>query len=163
MQQRSKILLGTAAALAAALTIYLLATAPKPSDEQQIVSGVETARAAIQAHNSAALLTVVSANYKDAVFANEDQMHYALNRTLHESGHLKVSATGTTVTITGDTAKSVSHITIQSADRGNTFFDGNVTLTWQHEPANRFLVFPTKAWYITTADYPNIPFQSAPD
>jgi len=163
MQKRSKILLGAAGTLAAGLAIYLIATAPTASDNEQIVGNVETARAALQSHNTSGLLKVVSADYKDALFTNEDQMHYAVRRLLHDSGHIKVNAVGTVVNITGDTAKSVSHVTIQSADRGNTLFDGNVTFTWRHEPAYRLLVFPTKTWYITSADYPNVPGLSNPE
>ena len=157
MQQRSKILLGAAIALAGALTIYLIATAPKPSDKQQITDSIEIARGAVQHHNATTLLTVVSADYKDPLFANIDQLHFFMVRILKNAGPIRVSTSATAIDVIGDTAKSTTHVVIKSADGNNTFFDGNVNLAWQREQTHRYLVFPSTTWRVTTAQYPNVP------
>ena len=157
MQQRSKILLGTAAGLAIALTIYILATAPAPSDQQQIADGIETARAGIEHRNALAVLTTVSADYKDTTFANVDQLHYILNRVLHDAGHLSVATTPATINVTGNTAQSVSRVTIMSADNLTNLFDGTVTLHWRRERAHRYLIFPSSVWRVTGGEYPGMP------
>jgi len=157
MQQRSKTLLVAAAALAVALTVYLIATAPREPDKQQIADGIETARAAIEHRSASTLLTVVSADYKDAMFSNVDQLHYFLSRIFKGSGQLSITTTSTAIDITGDSAKSVTHVTIKPVDSSANLYDGNVTLTWHREEAHRYLIFPTTVWRVTSADYPAIP------
>jgi hypothetical protein len=66
MQQRSKTLLGAAVFLAVALSVYLIATAPREPDQQQIADGIETARTSIEHHNASSMLTVVPADYSEA-------------------------------------------------------------------------------------------------
>jgi len=157
MQQRSKTLLGAAIVLGAALAVYLIATAPREPDGQQIKDGIETARAAIEHHSASSLLTVVSADYKDGAFSNVDQLHYFLVRIFRNSGPVSITTTATAIDVTGDSAKSVSHVTIKTADSGNTLYDGNISLTWHREEARRYLVFPTTVWHVTSADYPAMP------
>jgi len=157
MQQRSKTLLGAAAALAVALTVYLVATAPGEPDKQQIEDGIETARAAIEHHNASSLLTVVSADYKDGTFSNVDQLHYFLVRIFRGSGPIAITTTATAIDVTGDSAKSVSHVTIKASDNTTNLYDGNVSLTWHREQSHRYLIFPTTVWRLTSADYPSIP------
>jgi len=157
MQQRSKTLVGAAVVLGVTLVVYLIATAPREPDRQQIADGIETARASIEHHNASSLLSVVSGDYKDATFANVDQLHYFLVRVFRDSGHISIATSATAIDVSGDTAKSVSHVTIKSADSGVAIYDGNVSLNWRREEAHRYLVFPSTVWRVTSADYPALP------
>lgn len=157
MQQRSKRLLAAAAILAVALVLYLIATAPQPSPQDQITANIETARAGVERRSASQVLTVVSADYKDAAIANTDQLHVLLIRTFRNSGPLAVSSAGNTITVTGDTARSVTHVTVKAADGGTTYFDGNIVLDWKREPSKRLLVFPSSTWRVVSAEYPNMP------
>jgi hypothetical protein len=154
MQEKSKRLLGAAVILGIGLAIYLMATAPLPSDQDQIASAIETARSAVQSRKASGVLTVVSADYHDPVIANVDQLHAYLIHAFRNSGPITVQTSANTITVHGNTAQSVSHVTLKGANNGDSYFDGNITLTWKREPARRFLVFPTTTWRVVSADYP---------
>jgi len=156
MQTKTKRLLATAAVLVVVLIIYLIATAPPPSPRQQIATAIQTACGAASHRRASGVLTVVSADYRDPNVANVDQLHAILIQGFRNSGPVDVRSTDNAITVHGDNAQSVSHITIKGGPGGQTYFDGNIVLYWKREPARRFLMFPSTTWRIVSAAYPGL-------
>ena len=153
MKGSSKILLGVVLGLLVVLAAFLLLTRPGPTDQQQLLLQLETARAAAERHDASGIMRLVSADYKDSLGLNNDQLHaYPIQALRRDSGSYQVTLTPPQVTVSGDTAQTSSHLEVRSKN-GDTQFSGNVTLTWRREEGRRFLIFPTKVWRVVGADY----------
>jgi len=143
----------TAGILAAGLVAYLLLSQPGESDNNRILGQVEAIRAAAAAKNTPGVMREVSETYHDRLVSNPDQLAFLLSRRiLRGPDAVDVSIDATSVTITGETATSVSHV---RATHGTTVtFDGSITAQWRREPTRRLLVIPDHTWRVTSADYP---------
>lgn len=156
MKPSSKALLGVAMLLSLALAAFLILHQNSPSDRDQILSQLEVARAAAQAHDANGILKIVSADYHDALlFDTNDRLALGLRQIVKgkNSGNVQVTLTPPDVKVEGETATSTSHLTVASPGGTSTFYDSDVTLHWKQEEGRRMLIFPAKVWRVTSADY----------
>jgi hypothetical protein len=86
---------------------------------------------------------------------NIDQLHGQLLMAFRDAGPLSVEYTSPTISVAGDTAESICHVTIAGVD-ANPIYDGPVTIDWDREKSRRYLFIPSTQWLIvkvrTTAE-----------
>jgi len=155
MRPSSKRVLVVAAALAVALVITILLRLPVPSDQDQILAQLESARAAGERHDVRGIMQVISADYhgNTSFDSNVDELHYFLSRVVGREGRVMVTLSPPSVQVHGDTADSVSQVTVRPREGGPALYDKPVALHWKKEDGTRWLVFPTKVWRVVGADY----------
>jgi len=154
MKQSSKTLLGLAVLLALALAVFLVWNQKPPPDRDQILSQLEVARAAAEAHSAGGILTIVSADYHDPLF-NNDRLALFLRKTVNSKSNeaVRVTLTSPDVKVQGNTATTTGHLTVASPGGTPILYDSDVTLHWKQEEGHRLLIFPAKVWRVTSADY----------
>lgn len=152
MKPSSKRILAVAAILAVLLVAYVLIRLPGKSDQAQILAQLESARAAAEHHNANGIMKIISAHYQDARF-NNDSLAFFLRRIANQGGSVTVTLATSSVQVHGDTADSVSQVTVRENDGGQVAYDNPVTLHWKREEGTRWLVFPAKVWRVVSADY----------
>ncbi len=156
MQKSSRAALTLAAILAAVLVVYFVLRQPQPSDQEQIVAQMEAARAAAERHDAGGMMRVISADYKGATPAdgNVDELHFFLSRNIGKSGPVDVALAPPSINLQGDTATSVSRLTVRTRDDNMARYDQTITLHWKRESGYRLLVVPTTVWRVVRADFP---------
>lgn len=156
MRPASRNLLVTAGILAAGLAAYLLLSQPGESDNNRILAQIEAIRVAAATKSTAGVMREISETYHDRLVSNPDQLSFLLSRrVLHGPEVVDINIDATSVTITGDTATSVSHV---RATHGTAVvFDSSITAQWRREPTHRLLVIPDHTWRVTSAEYPTSP------
>jgi ketosteroid isomerase-like protein len=153
MQPQSRRLLAVAAVLAAGLVVYLLVSAAPPSDQVQIGRQIAGIQDAAQRKSTSGVMQYVSEDYRDQTISNPDQLSLLLSHRLFASSDpLAVDVENTSITVTGDTASSISHVRLVSG--AAPIFDGNITLHWKREPSHRYLFFPDHTWRVTGSEAP---------
>ncbi len=153
MKSSSKRLLGVTALLAVVLGVYILLRLPGPSDRDQILAQMESARAAAQNHNVSGIMKVISAEYKGSspFDANVDTLHFFLSKVVGQgNSSALVSLSPPSIQVHGDTADSVSQVTVQG--NGGSY-NSPITLHWRREDGTRWLVFPAKVWRVVGSEY----------
>jgi len=156
MQPSSKRLLTVAIVLALGVAAFILVQAPAVPDDQQIRNQVEALREAGEHKSTSGVMRLVSEHYHDALMSNPEQLSFLLSRHLFKSDEpVQVQTRDTTVTITGETATSVTNITVSRG--GASVYTGNITLQWKKEESSRLLVIPDHIWRIVSAEYPANP------
>jgi ketosteroid isomerase-like protein len=153
MQPTSRRLLAIAALLAAGLAVYLVVSAPPPSDQAQISQEISEMSDAAQRKSASGVMRHVSASYHDQLVSNSDQLSVFLSRhLLSGTDPISIGVDSTAITVSGDTATSVSHVRIIANE--SVAFDGNITLHWAREASHRFLIVPSHTWRVVSAEYP---------
>ncbi len=152
MKPSSKILLWLALILVFVVAALIFLRQPTVSDQAQIARQLETARAAGEKHDINGVMSIISANYHDANIPSPIQLRFLLNK-VQGSEPVHIVQSLPVITVTGDTATSVSHLEVDSTAGGQALYSHDITAQWKREDANRFLIIPTKVWRITSADY----------
>ena len=152
MKQSSKNILIVVALLTFMLIGYFVLHQPQPPDQAQIVSQIEALRLAGQARSVGGIMSLVSADYQDGNGFNPVSLRFFLNREARGEGPVQVATSIPTVTIHGDTAVSVTHVTVATQPDNQTVFDRDVTLYWKREEGKKYFVVPTPVWRIVKAD-----------
>ena len=155
MKPSSKRILGLAAVLAVALVIVILLRQPGPSDQDQIRTQLETARAAAQRHDANGIMKIVSADYHGSTpfDGNNDGLALFLRRVVGGRSAATVSLSPPSVSVQADTAVTVGQVTARDDATGRVLYDQPVTLNWRREDGTRWLVFPAKVWRVTGGQY----------
>ena len=125
---------------------------PPVSDQAQIAQQLETARAAGEKHDIDGVMSIISADYHDANIPSPVQLRFLLNK-VRGSEPVHIVQSLPTITNSGDTATSVSHLEVDSVSGSQVLYSHDITAQWKREDANRFLIIPAKVWRITSADY----------
>ena len=157
MKPSSKRILVVAAVLMAALAVLILLRLPQPSDQDQILAQLETARAAGEHHNVGGIMKIISGDYhgSTAFDSNVVALRFFLGKTLGRGDTpVQVSLSPPSVQIHGDTADTVGQVTVRPAEGGPPLYDAPVTMHWKREDGTRWLVFPAKVWRVVGAEYP---------
>ena len=157
MKPSSKRILGIVAALAVALAVLILLRLPGPSDQDQILAQLESARAAGERHNVGGIMKIISADYHGSTSfdSNVDELHFFLAKMVGRGGEaVQVSLTAPSVRVHGDTADSTSQVTVRPSGGGPPLYNAPVTMHWKREDGTRWLVLPAKVWRVVGADYP---------
>lgn len=149
MKKSSWILLAIVVILGVPLA-YQRISAPRPSNEEQIAALLADGERAIERRDVQGALACVSGQYKDPAGFNRDGLRLQLIEAFRQSDGYDVSLQTAGIRIAGDTADVQTVATIVSLHGNNRHvtFDGPVGIRLQHEPAKRYLVFPTKTWRI---------------
>jgi len=156
MQKSSRIALTLAALLVVVLAAYFVVRQPQPSDQEQIMAQMDAARAAAERHDAGGIMKIISADYKGGTPAdgNVDELHFFLSRNIGKAGPVDVTLAPPSITLQGDAATSVSHLTVRTRDDNMARYDQNITLHWKRESGYRLLVVPTAVWRVVKADFP---------
>ncbi len=156
MSTSSKRALLVAGLLALALFAAVLLRLPGPSDTDQILAQMESARAAAQRHDVGGIMKIVSADYHGSTSfdSDVDQLHFFLVRFVGRSDDpVQVTLAPPGVQVHGDTADTVGQVTVRSTNGGQTLYDQPVTLHWRRESGTKWLVFPAKVWRIVGSQF----------
>ena len=156
MNPSSKRILSIAAVLIVALAVLIVLRLPRPSDQDQILAQLESARSAGEHHNVSGIMKIISADYhgSSAFDSNVDELHFFLGKTVGRGGEaVQVSLSPPSVQVHGDTADSTGQVTVRPAEGGPPLYDAPVTMHWKREDGLRWLLFPTKVWRVVGAEY----------
>ena len=153
MKQSSKALLWLALLLVLVIAFCVILFQPPPPDQTQILTQLETARAAGERHDVGGVMKVISEKYHDPNVPGPVQMRFVLNHYLRGAEPVQVTQSIPVVSVTGDTATSTSHLRVVSTLDNRVLYDHDVTLQWTREDGTKFFVVPTKVWRVTSADY----------
>ena len=156
MSTSSKRALSMAALLALALIVAVLLHLPGPSDTDQILAQMESARAAAQRHDVGGIMRVVSADYHGSTSfdGDVDQLHFFLLHFVGQSGGaVNVILSPPGVQVHGGTADTVGQVTVRSRPDGQVLYSEPVTLQWKRENGTKWLVFPAKVWRIVGSQF----------
>jgi hypothetical protein len=156
MQRSSKRVLGIVALLVVVLAGFFLLRQPSVPDRDQITAQLDAARGAAEQHSVGGIMKIVSAEYKDSNF-NNDQLHFFLARVMRQSGRVTVLLSPPNVMVNGDSATSTSQVTVRSRETDHVIFDQPVTLNWRREEGHRLLVLPAHVWRVVGAQYSALP------
>ena len=158
MKPSSKILLWLALLLVFVTGALILLHRPTLSDQAQIAGQLEKARAAGERHDVGGVMSIISDHYHDSNVPSPVQLRFLLNK-VQGNEPILVTQSLPVINVAGDTGTSISHLTITSATDGHVVYSHDITLQWQREDANRFLIFPTKVWHVVSADYGSFGFE----
>ena len=158
MKPSSKVLLWLALILVFVVAAFVFLRQPPATDQAQIAGQLETARAAGERHDVGGVMSIVSANYHDALVPGPVQLRFLLNK-VQGNEPVKVTQSLPVISVSGDTATSTSHLQIVSATDGHVLYSHDIVGQWKREDANRFLIIPTKIWRLTSADYGSFGFE----
>jgi hypothetical protein len=156
MKTSSKSALGIAALLVLALIVVILLHLPGPSDTDQILAQLESARVAAQRHDVSGIMKIVSANYhgNTDLDANGDQLHFLLIHFVGQTDDpVQVTLSPPGVQIHGSTAETLGQILVRSSQDSSVLYSGPLDLTWKQENGTKWLVFPAKVWRVTGAQF----------
>lgn len=156
MKRTSVRLIQIALGIAAGGMIAAVITAPQPSDSIKIQGQIDTLKRGVESGNTTAVLSVISAQYTDDNFANNDQVALALRRFIPDHDGLILDFDRIKTTVTGDQAETDLHV--RGHDPSTPFvLNQDVQVYWKREPAHRLLLLPTTTWRIVRAQYGSIP------
>ena len=152
MKPTSKILLSVALLLLLIIAAIVVLHQPTVDDRVQIANQLEAARSAGERHDVSGIMRVVSEKYHDPNVPSPIQLRFLLNKV---QGNEAVSVTQSlpVITVTGDTATSISHLRVVAATDNRVVYDHDVTIQWVREDGTRLWVLPTKVWRAVSADY----------
>ncbi|MGI4789643.1 MAG: hypothetical protein ACRYFS_12420 [Janthinobacterium lividum] len=152
MKSSSKVLLWIALLLVFIVAAFVSLRQPPVTDQAQIAQQLETARAAGERQDVGGVMKIISASYHDSNVPGPTQLQFLLNK-VRGSEAVKITQSLPVVTVSGDTATSISHLQIIAESTNQIVYSHDITLQWQREDANRFLIIPTKVWHVVSADY----------
>ena len=152
MKPVSKILISIALLLAIVIGALILLRQPAVDDSVQIASQLEAARAAGERHDVGGIMQIISQKYHDPNVPSPVQLRFLLNKV---QGNEPVSVIQSlpVITVSGDTATSVSHLRVVTSADNRVVYDHDVTIQWAREDSTRLGVIPTKVWRAVSADY----------
>jgi hypothetical protein len=142
-----------------ALAMSVQARMPKGNDAAQIRAMLDAAEQAVESRNVSGMMRHVSEEYRDGNGLRRDQIRLYTMQTLRDaervdvtisepSLRIQVEPDGKSATLSGDFSLSLSD-TLGTAFPTRHF---HLTLDLKKEPARIFLVFPTHAWRVVSAD-----------
>jgi hypothetical protein len=125
---------------------------PTLTDQAQIAAQLEAARSAGERHDVGGVMAVVSDHYHDANVPSPVQLRFLLNK-IQGDQPIQITQSLPVISVTGDTATSTSHLSVVSQSDNRVLYSHDITLQWQREDGNKFVIIPTKVWRIVSADY----------
>lgn len=152
MKSSSKVLLGLALALGLIMLGVVLLRAPSIPDQVQITNQLEAARAAGEARNVNGIMRIVSDRYHDPNVPSPIQLRFLLDKVQGNQA-VRVTQSIPVISVTGDTATSISHLKVATTMDNRIVYDQDVKIQWAREDGARLGFVPTKVWRVVSADY----------
>jgi len=161
MRDSSKRALAVVALTIVALIAYRLLFPPLPSDQQQILTDIQSAVQAAEAKNTGGVMAIISDHYVDDNGLTNEALRVYLARAIRDTRSISIAAPLSVISVTGDVATSSTQISVNADVEGGSSVRPHreVILTWKRERVNRFLFIPDKQWRITSATYGGLDFE----
>jgi hypothetical protein len=138
--------------------IWAQSQQPVGTDEQQILNQLQRAQQAAQAADIAALIRVVSPDYRDDLGLTRATLRYEAGRQMREAQRIDVTipSNGTRIQLSPDRHEAIStgpvelHITDRQGEIRTISL--TPTLRWRKERFRRYLLLPVEEWRVVKAE-----------
>jgi hypothetical protein len=138
--------------------IWAQSQQPVGTEEEQILGQMLRAQQAAQAADIAALIRVVSSDYRDDLGLTRPTLRYEAGRQMREAQRIDVTipSNGTRIQLSPDRREAISNgpVELRITDRQGEVRTVSLTPTlhWRKEQFRRYLIFPAEEWRIAKAE-----------
>lgn len=130
--------------------IYGIATVDRRTDEQRILSLIDSTARAVENHDLSGTISAVSRQYKDESGFSYDRLRVLAAQGMRSETSYKVRVEPGPVGVVADTATVQVCATVIRED-GGIVYDRTIDLELKRENAWRALLIPTKTWRVTSS------------